>query len=157
MNMKKIIIVLVLIFAANLAQAQYKGQFRGIHAYEMSSGKGFFGMNFTGEYFPLNYFSIAPSVTFFLPATGNARGFDLNARYYLTEKEKQLYALFGYGHYTRKYEFNPKETERFNSINLGLGGMLKIRDELGINPEIRYQPIGRNELIFKLGIVYFIN
>jgi hypothetical protein len=35
--------------------------------------------------------------------------------------------------------------------------MLKIRDELGFNPEIRYQPIGRNELIFKLGVVYFIN
>lgn len=140
-----------------MAFAQYKGQWRGIHAYEITSVNGFFGMNFTGEYFPLNYFSLAPSITFFIPATGNARGYDLNARYYFTEKEKQWYALLGYGYYKRVYEFNTEGSVTYNSINLGAGGMIKLRDEIGINPEIRYQPIGRNEVIFKLGIVYFIN
>jgi hypothetical protein len=155
--MRKIIVVVLILIFSHSAKAQYKGQWRAIHAYEMTSGKGFFGMNFTGEYFPLNYFSIAPSMTFFLPATGNARGFDLNARYYLTEKQRQWYALLGYGHYTRIFEFNPKGSLRFNSINLGAGGMIKLSDEIGLNPEIRYQPIGRNEFIFKLGVVYFIN
>lgn len=105
----------------------------------------------------MNYFSIASGFTIYTPATGNARGFDVNARYYLTEKTKQWYGTLGYGHYTRVFEFNPEGIRRHNSINIGAGGMLKFRDELGINPEIIYQPMGRNEIIFKLGVVYFIN
>ncbi|GHB27276.1 outer membrane beta-barrel protein [Mongoliitalea lutea] len=155
--MKKITIALLLIMVAFSANAQYKGQFRFIHSYEMTSDKGFFGMSFGGEYLFQNYLSIHPSMTFYTPATGNARGFDVNMRYYLTEKEKQWYTLIGYGHYTRVFEFNPERIRRHNSVNLGAGGMLKFRDELGINPEIRYQPMGRNEVIFKLAIVYFIN
>ncbi|MGY6741427.1 MAG: hypothetical protein ACXIUQ_01725 [Cecembia sp.] len=155
--MKRIVIFAIFLLMGFSAKAQYKGQVRFIHAYEMTSDKGFFGMNFGFEYLAFNYLSFHPSITFFTPETGNARGFDINARYYLTEKEKQWYTLLGYGHYTRVFEFNPEGIRRHNSINLGAGGMLKFRDELGINPEIRYQPMGRNEVIFKLGIVYFIN
>ena len=155
--MKKIILVLVFFTFSHLVFAQYKNQVRGIHGYEMTSGKGFFGMNFTGEYFPLNYFSLAGGFTIYTPATGSARGFDVNARYYFTEKERQWYGTLGFGHYTRVFEFNPEGIRRHNSINLGAGGMLKLRDEIGINPEIIYQPMGRNEVIFKLAIVYFIN
>jgi hypothetical protein len=155
--MRKIVIVVLFLIFSNSAIAQYKGQWRGIHAYEMTSGKGFFGMNFTAEYFPLNYFSLAPSMTFFLPATGNARAFDINARYYLTEKQRQWYALLGYGHYTRIFEFNPIGSLKYDSINLGAGGMIKLNEEIGLNPEIRYQFGSRDEFIFKLGVVYFIN
>ncbi|PSL07236.1 hypothetical protein [Cecembia rubra] len=155
--MKKTFAFLAFMILSNLAFAQYKGQWRAIHGYEMTSGTGFFGLNFYGEYFPLNYFSIVPGFTFYTPASGNARGVDINARYYLTEKNRQWYGTVGLGHYTRVFEFNPEGIRRHNSINLGAGGMLKLREELGINPEIIYQPIGRNEVIFKLAIVYFIN
>ncbi|MFD2200747.1 hypothetical protein [Shivajiella indica] len=155
--MKKIIIVVFILIFSHSVKAQYKGQWRAIHAYEMTSGKGFFGMTLEGEYFPLNYFSLTSAVSFYIPATGNARGFDINARYYLTEKARQWYALLGYGHYTRIYEFNPKGSVKYDSINLGVGGMIKLIDEIGLNPEVRYQPIGRDEFIFKLGVVYFIN
>ncbi|SIT05868.1 hypothetical protein [Belliella pelovolcani] len=155
--MKKYLLIICLTFVSYFANAQYQGQYRGIHAYEMAYDKPFFGLNFTGEYFPFNYFSVVPSFTFFTPATGNARGFDINARYYLTEKEKQWYVTAGYGFYRRVFEFN--EIGRFdhNSLNLGAGGMLKITDELGFNPEVRFQAFGRNSMMFKLGIVYFIN
>lgn len=155
--MRKLVLVLVFFTFSNLVFAQYKNQVRAIHGYELTSGKGFFGMNFAAEYFPLNYFSIVGGFTFYTPATGNARGIDINARYYLTEKQKQWYGTLGYGHYTRAFEFNPEGIRRHNSINIGAGGMLKLMDEIGINPEIIYQPMGRNEVIFKLGVVYFIN
>ncbi|TVP47016.1 MAG: hypothetical protein EA341_13195 [Mongoliibacter sp.] len=154
--MNKILLVLAFILISFSSFGQYKEQFRAMHGYEMGIDKGFFGINFTGEYFPLNYFSIAPSFTFFTPATGNARGFDLNARYYFTEKERQWYTTVGYGHYTRVYEFNPIGRESFNSLNLGGGSMIKLNDEIGLNPEVRYQ-LGRNDLLFKLSILYFVN
>ncbi|MCH7408241.1 hypothetical protein MM239_02450 [Belliella sp. DSM 111904] len=155
--MKRIIILVLLCIVVNTASAQYKNQYRAIHAYEMAYDKPFFGLNFTGEYFPTNYFSVVPSFTFFTPATGNARSFDINARYYLTEKEKQWYVTAGYGFYRRVFEFNPMGRFDFNSLNLGAGGMLRLTDELGVNPEVRFQAIGRNSMVFKIGIVYFIN
>lgn len=155
--MKKILTIICLVFVAFSASAQYKGQYRAIHAYEIAYDKPFFGLNFTGEYFPLNYLSVVPSFTLFVPATGNARSFDLNARYYLSEKEKQWYVTAGYGFYRRIFEFNTEGRFDYNSLNLGAGGMIKLRDELGINPEVRFQAFGRNSTVFKLGIVYFIN
>ncbi|MFD2033516.1 hypothetical protein ACFSKL_01880 [Belliella marina] len=155
--MRSFLVVTILFLVIQSASAQYKNQYRAIHAYEMAYDKPFFGLNFTGEYFPLNYFSVVPSFTFFVPATGNARGFDINARYYLTEKEKQWYVTAGYGFYRRVFEFNPQGRFDYNSMNLGAGGMIKISDELGINPEVRFQAFGRNSTVFKLGIVYFIN
>lgn len=155
--MKKILIVITFFFIVFSANAQYKEQLRFIHAYEWTGDRGFFGMNFGVEYFFLNYLSVHPSFTFYTPATGNARGFDINARYYFTEKDKQWYALVGYGHYTRVFEFNPIGKLRYNSINLGAGGMIKFRDEIGINPEIRFQGFDRNAFIYKIGIVYFVN
>lgn len=157
MIMKKILTVVILLLVVITAEAQYKGQWRAIHAYEIPGDTPFLGMNFTAEYFPSNYFSIAPGFTFFTPATGNARGFDINARYYLTEKEREWYVTAGYGFYRRVFEFNPQGRFDFNSLNLGAGGMIKLSDEIGINPEVRFQAFGRNALVFKLGVVYFIN
>lgn len=155
--MKNILILVCFVFITLSASAQYKGQYRGIHSYEMAYNKPFLGMNFTGEYFPINYFSIAPSFTFFIPATGSARGFDINTRYYLTEKEKQWYVTAGYGFYRRIFEFNEQGRFDYNSLNLGAGGMLKVSEVLGINPEVRFQAFGRNSMMFKLGVVYFVN
>jgi hypothetical protein len=154
--MNKILLIAVFLFITTASYGQYKEQIRVMHGYEMGVDKGFFGMNFSGEYFPLNYFSVAPTFTFFIPATGNARGFDINARYYFTEKERQWYGLLGYGHYTRIFEFNPIGRQSFNSLNIGGGGMIKLSDEIGINPEIRYQ-VGRNDLLFKISMIYFVN
>lgn len=155
--MKKCSLLIILFFIFSGLQAQYKGQWRAIHAYEIPGDKPFLGLNFTGEYFPVNYLSIVPSFTFFTPATGNARGFDINARYYLTEKEREWYVTVGYGFYRRVFEFNPIGRFDFNSLNLGAGGMIMLSDEIGINPEVRFQAFGRNALVFKLGVVYFIN
>lgn len=154
--MNKVLLVFVFLLISFSSFGQYKEQFRAMHGYEMGVDKGFFGMNFTGEYFPLNYFSVASSVNFYTPATGSARSFDINGRYYLTEKERQWYVTSGYSHYVRVYEFNPIGRESFNSLNLGGGGMIKFNDEIGINPEVKYQ-LGRNDLLFKLSIVYFVN
>ncbi len=156
--MKKIFFVLL--FLVNLATTsfgQLQGQLRGIHAYELTSPRHLFGINFTGEYFPVDRFSVAPSFTVFTPAQGNARGFDLNARYYFTENDVQLYGTAGYGYFVRLSEETPVQRTRMNAVNIGLGGMLKLRDELGFNPEVRYQTGQRDTIVFKLGFVYFIN
>lgn len=156
--MKKLIFtLLVFSIGYSTSLAQYKGQWRALHGIEIPVTTGFFGLGFTGEYFPLNYFSVASSFSFYVPSQGNARGFDINAHYYLTEKQRQWYALFGYGYYVRIPEFPGELIDRSNSINVGFGGMIKVLDELGFSPEIRYQPIGRNDLMFKLSVVYFIN
>lgn len=155
--MKNIILTILFIFVLSIASAQYKGQYRAIHAYELAYDQPFFGLNFTGEYFLINYFSIVPSFSFFVPSAGNARSFDINARYYLTEKERQWYMTGGYGFYRRVLEVRSEGRFDHNSMNIGLGGMLKITNELGINPEVRFQAFGRNSMMFKLGVVYFIN
>ncbi len=155
--MKKLAIIFIIFFISHEGFCQYKSQWRAMHGYEMDTKDSFFGIGISGEYFPLNYFSVVPAFTYFLPATGHARAFDLNVRYYFSEKEKQWYGLLGYGHFTRLFEFNELDKQRFNSLNVGAGGMIKFNDELGINPEIRYQGFNRNDLIFKLSIVYFIN
>lgn len=155
--MKNALLIICLAFVSTYSSAQYMGQYRAIHAYELAYDQPYFGLNFTGEYFPINYFSIVPSFTFFVPLSGNARSFDINARYYFTEKEKQWYVTTGYGFYRRVFELNSDGRFDFNSMNIGAGGMIKITDELGINPELRFQAFGRNSMMFKLGVVYFIN
>jgi hypothetical protein len=155
--MGKKLFVILLIAINSKAYAQYQGQGRAMHGYEIGSSSGYFGMTFGAEYFPMHNVSFAPSVTFFIPPSGNARGFDLNMRYYVTEGSYQLYGLVGYGNYVRASESNPPIKTKFNSINLGIGSLIKLRDEIGINPEIRYQPGDRKEVIFRLGFVYFIN
>lgn len=154
--MKRLLVICALFFISTEGFSQYKEQWRVLHGYEMSANDGIFGLGFAAEYFPVNYFSIIPQFTFFIPEFGNARAFDINARYYFTEKEKQWYGLMGYGHYTRVFEFNDMEKVRFNSLNIGGGGMIKLNDEIGLNPEIRYQ-VGRNDLVFRLSILYFVN
>ncbi|MFN3999065.1 hypothetical protein [Algoriphagus sp.] len=157
MKSKKIVLVLVLCLFSFLAKAQYKGQWRAIHAYEWKGSNGFFGMNFTAEYFPAHYFSIVPSYTIFLPATGKASSLDLDAHYYLTEKKKQFYGLAGFRSYFFNREFDGLPRQTVNSFSLGAGGMLKINDSLGFNPEIKYSFAPANEVIFKIGVVYFVN
>lgn len=157
MNSKKIVLMLAFCFFSFLAKAQYKGQWRAIHAYEWSGSNFLFGMNFTGEYFPVHYFSIAPSYTIFLPATGKASSLDLSARYYLTEKKKQLYGLAGFRSYFYNKEFDDLGKQTVNSFSLGVGGVLKINNSLGINPEMRYSFTPSDEFVFKIGVVYFVN
>jgi hypothetical protein len=155
--MNKQLLIIVLMILNFKVYAQFQGQTRVIHGYEIPSTSGFFGMTFGGEYFPIHNLSVAPSVIFYIPASGNARGFDLNMRYYVTEGTNQVYALIGYGNYIRASESNPVVKTTFNSINMGMGALFKLRDEIGINPEIRYQPGDRREFIFRLAFVYFIN
>ncbi|ERM81852.1 hypothetical protein P872_08940 [Rhodonellum psychrophilum GCM71 = DSM 17998] len=154
--MKVVLFFLVFTGFTNLASAQYKGQQRIYYANEYAINAGFFGMNFTGEYFAFDNVSIVPSYSIFLPKKGKASGVDVNIRYYFTEEKLQFYGLAGYGYYTRKFEAIPNERLNFNSINIGAGGIIKLSDELGINPEIRYQT-DRNDFLLKLGVVYFIN
>jgi hypothetical protein len=155
--MEKKLLVIIMLLISSQAFAQYQGQSRLMQSYEVASSSGYFGLSIGGEIFPIHNLSIAPSITFFIPPTGNARGFDLNLRYYFTEESLQLYGLLGYGNYVRATESNPSIKTAFNSANLGIGALIKLREEIGINPEIRYQAGDRKELIFRLGFVYFIN
>ncbi|WPR75922.1 hypothetical protein [Algoriphagus sp. NG3] len=143
--------------ASMMATAQYKGQWRASNAYEWSFSDNLFGMNFTAEYFPLHYFSVVPSYTVFLPASGKASSLDLHARYYFTEKMKQFYTLAGYRAYYYTNEFDELGTKANRSFSFGVGGMLKFNNALGINPEIKYAVPPGDDLVVKLGIVYFIN
>ncbi len=42
-------------------------------------------------------------------------------------------------------------------MEYGFGGLFKIVDELGLNPETRFQPGNENEFLIILWFVYFIN
>ena len=154
--MKKFFFLFPFIFIAFTAFGQYKNQFRAQYANEFTINKKFLGINFKGEYFPYERFSINPSITFFLPATGTATGFDINGRYYITDDRFQVYGLIGYGFYTRNFEFNPKGRITEHAVNLGLGSLFKLSQELGINTEFRI-PVPSQEVLVSLGIVYFIN
>lgn len=158
MNSKIIIVCGLLFLSPFIAKSQYKGQWRAIHAYDWSIRSNvIFGMNFTAEYFPAHYFSVVPSYTIFLPATGKASSLDITSRYYLTERKKQLYGLAGFRSYFSNKEFDDQGNQVDNSFQLGAGAMLKINDSLGFNPEFRYAFAPGGELILKFGVVYFIN
>lgn len=158
MTNKKIVLGLAFCLFSFFANAQYKGQWRAIHAYELSIRSNVeFGINFTGEYFPVHYLSIVPSYTIFLPATGKASSLDVTSRYYLTEKKKQLYGLAGFRSYFFNNEFDDRGKQVINSFQIGTGAMLKINDLLGLNPEFRYAFSPGGDLVLKLGVVYFIN
>lgn len=157
MRSRKIVLALMLCTLPFLAKAQYKGQWRAIHAYEWNGVNNLFGMNFTAEYFPAHYFSIAPSYTMFLPATGKASSLDIHARYYLTEKRKQFYGMAGFRSYFFNKEFDDQGKQVLQSFSMGAGGMLKINDSLGFNPEIKYSFAAEDGFVFKLGVVYFVN
>jgi hypothetical protein len=154
---KKIKLTLILTCFALFAQAQYKGQWRAIHAYELATQGPLFGMNFAAEYFPLHYLSVVPSYTVFLPATGKASSLEFNLRYYPFEKKKQVYGVAGFNSYFRDKEFDTKGKEVTQSLLIGTGGMFKFNSSLGFNPEIKYLLGPRNEFVFNLGVVYYIN
>lgn len=139
------------------AFGQYKGQFRGISAYEYDFGSKLTGFNFAGEYFPAHYLSFSPSYTIFFPGEGKSLELGLNARYYLTEKRKQWYGTVGYGSLTRIEELDGTRKTVSHFANIGIGGMIKFSDVLGINPELRHQFGQQNNLVFRIGVVYFIN
>lgn len=155
--MKKIILVVLILSLSHVGFAQYKGQFRAQYSGEFALKKGLFGNNFTAEYFPLEMLSFAPSFTIFTPPSGKASGIDLNFRYYLKEGNVEYYGLVGYAHFRRREELHPMDLDTFDSVNIGFGGLFKLVEELGLNPEIRYQPQNENEFLIKLGFVYFIN
>jgi hypothetical protein len=154
--MKKYLLLLTLLISSISCFGQYKNQSRVQSANEYALNKQFLGITFKGEYFPFERFSVNPQVTFFLPATGTATAFDVNGRYYLTDDRLQVYGLLGYSFYTRNYEFNPLGRIYEHSVNVGLGTLFKLSQELGLNAEFRV-PVPRQEMILSLGVVYFIN
>ncbi len=157
-RMKNVLLLFALMLSGiSICSAQYKGQFRVQYSGEFKLKDKFYGNSLGGEYFPFEMVSFAPSVTLFTPATGKASGLDFNARYYVKEGDVEFYGLAGYALYRRRFEFNPKGLEQFSTLNIGIGGIFKFIDELGLNPEIRYQPQNNNEFLIKIGMVYFIN
>lgn len=157
--MKKIILLVIFFWSFGLEVfGQYKGQYRLQSGNELNIQAGLFGINFTGEAFPLEHISFTPSVTFLLPATGKATNVHLDFRYYFTEEKLEFYSLLGYGLFRRRFEFSlePAVTN-INSVNLGAGMIYKFLDELGINGEVKFQPQNNGEVIVRVGLSYFIN
>lgn len=139
------------------AVGQFKGQIRGINAYEYDFGSRLTGFNFAGEYFPAHYLSLSPSYTIFFPRNGKNLEFGFQGRYYITEKKRQWYGTVGYGSATRIEELDGFYKSVKHFANVGFGGMLKLNESLGINPELRKQLGQQNNLVLRVGMVYFIN
>ncbi len=155
---KKIVCLLVIMSVSYVCHAQYKGQYRIQSGNEYNFNAGLFGINFTGEAFPLEHVSVAPSFTFLLPATGKASNLHIDFRYYFTEEKVEFYSLLGYGLFRRRFEFTPEPTvTNINTINIGGGVIYKFYDELGVNIDLKFQPQNQGEFILKVGISYFIN
>lgn len=156
--MKKIALLVAFILFGNIAVAQYQGQFRLQYGNDFGFTSGLFGLNISGEYFPLDKLSFAPNLSVLFPESGKASNLHLDARYYFSEEKLEFYGLLGYANYRRRYEFNPEITyKNTGTINIGTGVIYKFLEELGLNAEFKFQPQNRNEFIFKLGISYFIN
>jgi hypothetical protein len=155
--MKKFDFLLIAITISLSVHAQYQKQWRISQGYDFRFQPGFFAMNISGEYFPVHYLSVSPSVSVYLPATGKATGVNLDARYYLTEKKYQWYASSGYGYYKRVFELSENPPVNLHTFNVGTGLQWKLLDQLGLNPEIQRQFGQRSTWTVKLGIVYFIN
>ncbi|WP_194774488.1 hypothetical protein [Pararhodonellum marinum] len=158
-NLKLVSILFMMFLGFNAAQAQYQGQFRLQYAAEFTTVNNvLFGNNLTGEYFPLDKISFSPNFSIYTPATGKASMLHLDAKYYFTEENIQWYGLVGYGYFRRRFEFNPENPLlRVSSVNVGTGVIIRLIDELGLNPEFKFQPQNNGEFLIKIGLLYFIN
>lgn len=156
--MKQLLLLIGLFIFGNDVVAQYKGQARLQYGNDLSIPSGFFGFNISGEYFPVDRISVAPSISALVPATGKASNLHLDARYYFTEEKIQLYALLGVANFRRTPEFQPEVgPTNTGTLNIGGGVVYRFLEELGINVEIKYQPQNSHEVVCKVGIAYFVN
>lgn len=158
-QMKKVFFLLFFIGSLSIQSswAQYKGQWTVSQGYEFQSDPGYLGFNLAAEYFPSHYFSLRPSYALYFPKSGKASGANLDARYFISEKNNQWYATAGYGYYQRNFELSDQSRTHLHFLNLGAGVNLKFLDQLGINPEINTQIGQSSRWTFRLGVVYFIN
>lgn len=156
--MKRIVFIFILMCQWGICHAQIKGQYRFQYGHDLAINKSLFGVNFVGEYFPLDKISFAPSFSVFLPATGRASQIDLSGRYYFSEDKLQTYGLLGYGFYRRRLEFDLQDPLRTSSaVHFGGGALLKFLEVFGLNGEIKLQPQHGGEVVVKIGVNYFIN
>lgn len=156
--MKRIYLIFILALQCGFCCAQFQGQYRAQYGHEFATSSVPFGVNFVGEYFPVNKFSFAPSFTIYLPATGKASQIDFSGRFYFTEEKLQAYGLMGYGFHRRRLEFDFENPLRTSSgVHFGGGALLRFWEVLGLNGEFKIQPTLQSTLVFKVGITYFIN
>tara|TARA_R110002049_G_scaffold151198_1_gene314769 strand:- start:2257 stop:2724 length:468 start_codon:yes stop_codon:yes gene_type:complete len=155
--MKKFILLGIFISIASFSQAQETGTIRlqvgGDYGFKIET----FGVNFGGEYFITENISAAPNYTIYFPEGLNASSLNVDARYYLTLDELQWYGMVGYTNYSVSNKImGVKYSDNWSGVNIGSGGVLRIADNLALNPEIKYQTIGDGQFVVKLGIVYLL-
>ncbi|MFC4873253.1 hypothetical protein [Negadavirga shengliensis] len=156
--MKNIILFLCFLVLSFSTVAQYQGQYRLQYGHDFGLGSGLTGVNFVGEYFPIDNISFAPSFSILLPASGKASQLHIDGRYYFQEEAVQLYGLIGYANFRRRLEFDFDDPlYHRGSLNIGGGILYKLMDELGLNGELKFQPQNNGEFIIKIGMSYFIN
>ncbi|SHN09603.1 hypothetical protein SAMN04488057_106199 [Cyclobacterium lianum] len=156
--MKKICFIFLFLCLWNIGQAQIEGQYRFQYGHDFSTGTDYLGVNFVGEYFPVDNVSFAPSFSVYLPKTGKASQIDLTGRYYFTEDDLQAYGLLGYGFYRRRSEFDRQDPLRGASgVHFGGGALYRFLEVLGLNGEVKVQPQYGGRFNVKLGVSYFIN
>ena len=65
--------------------------------------------------------------------------------------------MVGYTNYSVSNKImGVKYSDNWSGVNIGSGGVLRIADNLALNPEIKYQTIGNGQFAVKLGIVYLL-
>lgn len=157
--MKKTLLIGLFALILGFAQAQEKGDLRLQAGGEFGFRSESFGLNFGGEYLFTDQISAAPSFTIFFPEIGNASNLNLDFRYYLTKGPLQWYGMAGFLNHWSSIDLSGggKISNSTQGANLGAGGVLMFGDRVAFNPELKYQAQRGGQMVFRLGIVFFLN
>lgn len=156
--MRKGILVMVFCLLAFGSQAQEQGEVR-IQAggdYKLTIRN--YGSHLGFEYFFVDKFSLAPTLTVWFPEFGNSLNLNMDLRYYLTEGNAQFYIVGGYNNYW----INTQPGDAGFSVNrpganFGFGAFIKATERFGFNTEFKSQSQNTRWPVFRVGAVYILN
>ena len=171
--MRKLVLSTILVAAFGYAQAQSQGDFRASVGVAMGTktsvdtdngdDKAGVGINVGVEYFIIESLSIAPSYSYYFPATADGIKFNtsvlnVDARYYFGTS---FYALAGYASYanTLSFDGSPDITVSEGAYNVGAGAMIPAGDSMNINVQVKYNAIldsafDFNQIMAQAGVAF---
>lgn len=156
--MKKIVLILCLSYLSVSLQAQEQGEARlmagGDYRLSIKELGTFLGV----EYFFVDKFSLAPTLTVWFPERGNSLNVNVDLKYYLSEGVSQVYLLAGYSNYwlnTQPGDVGTLQTRPGG--NIGIGAFIKATEQFGFITEFKMQSQNTRWPVLRVGAVLNLN
>lgn len=155
--MRKLILSMAFCLLSLSIQAQEQGEVRIQAGGDYKLTIKDYGSHLGFEYFFVDKFSLAPTLTVWFPEIGNSLNLNVDLRYYLTEGVSQLYIVGGYNNYwINTQPGDPGLSINRPGANFGVGALIKATERFGFNTEFKTQSQNTRWPVFRVGAVYLL-